>query len=132
MRHILLVDDQLWVRVTIETVLQAEGFKVTIAEDAVQAIGALQDVQEDEEEFDLIISDIIMPNVDGIELITGIRAQNIQTPVLFISGGGYNMDAEGILESARVLSNGVLHKPFTNEELMKAIETIFSAHNIDT
>lgn len=99
--------------------LNDEGHTITTAQDGLIALTYINDNPSGH--FDVIVSDIIMPNVDGIEFITGLRAINDHPPILFISGGGYNMAASDILDNAKSLANGILQKPFTPDDLLKAI-----------
>jgi len=122
MKHILLVEDKESIREMLRDALNDQGHKVTLAEDGHEALKHIN--ENPDRNFDIIISDIIMPKVDGIEFVTGLRAVNNQTPVLFISGGGYNMNAAQVLENSNTLANATLQKPFTNDDLMKAINKL--------
>ncbi len=122
MPRILVVEDKLSVRITVEAVLGDAGYDVECVVDGHDAIRALQ--AQDADYFDLIVSDIMMPNVNGVELVTGIRAMNNQMPILLMSGGGYNMVADSILDGLKGLADGVLKKPFTNEELLVEVSKV--------
>lgn len=122
--RILLVEDQAWVRATVIGLLEAENHELECAGDALQALGILN--ERGMEFYDLIISDIMMPHITGIEFVKGLRANNVKTPIILISGGGYNMDAETMLETAQTIGNVVLKKPFTGEELLNAIHSVTS------
>lgn len=124
MTRILLVEDKMAVRLTISAVLEEENFEIECASDGLEAIKMVNDRGTDK--FSLIISDIMMPNLNGIEFVTGLRAVNDQTPVLFISGGGYNMVAEDMLEAAGKISDGVLKKPFNNQDLMEKVKKLIA------
>jgi DNA-binding response OmpR family regulator len=95
---------------------------VECATDGLEALNMIN--KDDAHDYSLIISDIMMPNLNGIEFVTGLRAVNDETPVLFISGGGYNMGAEDILEAAGKISNDILKKPFRNEDLVKKVKSL--------
>jgi DNA-binding response OmpR family regulator len=120
MTRILLVEDKMAIRLTISAVLEEEGFDIECASDGLEAIKMVNDGGGSG--FSLIISDIMMPNLNGIEFVTGLRAVNDQTPVLFISGGGYNMGAEDMLNAAGKISDGVLKKPFSNQDLVGKVK----------
>jgi DNA-binding response OmpR family regulator len=81
--HILVVDDDSVVRMSMRTMLTAEGYKVTTADDGERAVLKLS-----EEKFDLVICDIYMPHIDGRKLRSIAREMPLSTklPILFISG----------------------------------------------
>lgn len=124
MAKIFVVDDKISVRITIEAVLREIGHQVDSAEDGLDALKQMQ--MPDCPPYDLIISDIIMPNLNGIEFVTALRSVNVQTPILFMSGGGHDMNAGEILSAAAEISNGILRKPFTNDDLILAVMQLLS------
>jgi len=80
MFHILIVEDDKELRELFSTVLVKNGYKTTSTKDGVEALNAL-----DKEYIDLILSDIMMPNMDGFELIQSIRDAQFNLPVLMIT-----------------------------------------------
>lgn len=116
MAHILLVEDKASVRFTIQAVLEDNGFTVEALEDGAQASSYMENPSIIP---DLIISDIIMPKVTGVEFISGLRVMNCNVPVLLISGGGYDMSAADLLETAEDLADAILKKPFVNDDLIQ-------------
>jgi two-component system OmpR family response regulator len=80
MFHILIVEDNKELCELFSTVLIKNGYKTTSAKDGVEALNAL-----DKEYIDLILSDIMMPNMDGFELIQSIRDAQFNLPVLMIT-----------------------------------------------
>lgn len=80
MFHILIVEDNKELCELFSTVLIKHGYKTTSAKDGVEALNAL-----DKEYIDLILSDIMMPNMDGFELIQSIRDAQFNLPVLMIT-----------------------------------------------
>ena len=122
MKNILLVEDKHSMLEMLTDALNDEGHTVTPAGDGLIALEHINDNPAGY--FDVIVSDIVMPNVDGIEFVTGLRATNNKTPVLFISGGGYNMTARNILNNAQSLANSILQKPFSPSDLLKAIDKV--------
>lgn len=121
MKQILIVEDKASVRVTLEAVLSEAGYQTHSLADGAAASAYMQNPDAPP---DLIICDIIMPKVNGIEFVTGLRAVNNTVPVLFISGGGYDMVADEMLQAAAPLANGILKKPFANNELVNAVREI--------
>ncbi|NSA02386.1 DNA-binding response OmpR family regulator [Clostridium beijerinckii] len=80
MFHILIVEDDKELRELFSTVLLKNGYKTTNAKDGIEALNVL-----DKEYIDLIISDIMMPNMDGFELIKSIRDAQFNLPILMIT-----------------------------------------------
>ena len=117
MANILLIDDDELILKSLSRFLEIHGHHVTTAQDGT-GIGRLLD----RESFDLIITDILMPDTDGIHIILNIRHdKNMSVPILAISGGG-RKDADLYLESAESLgASAILKKPFTNEELLNMV-----------
>lgn len=117
--QLLLVDDDNDLRNLLERVLLRNAYRVHAAADGRQAIKLLG-----RERFDLVITDIIMPDVEGIELILKIRKDHPNLPVIAMSAGG-RLHAEGYLKMARSLgANQILEKPFSIESLLDGIRKL--------
>ena len=119
--RVLVVDDDPAVRKTVRRHLTAAGCEVLEAADGRIALKVLE-----EQQVDLLITDMYMPGVDGVELAIRTRQAERPVPMIGISGGGY-MDQSDVLELAR--SMGVartLPKPFDGEELLAAVNDVLS------
>ena len=79
MRHVLIADDEERIREVVQYALEKEGFKVTAVADGNEALDASK-----REQIDLIVLDVTMPGLDGLEVCRRIRAER-QTPILFLS-----------------------------------------------
>tara|TARA_R110000787_G_scaffold226512_3_gene334309 strand:- start:70619 stop:70990 length:372 start_codon:yes stop_codon:yes gene_type:complete len=122
MAHILLVDDDDLARFAMREVLTRAGHDVTEAEN-----GALGLSAQASTDFDVIITDIIMPEVEGIEFIIKIREQSPNIPVIAVSGGG-RMSETDYLETARDLgANAILAKPFSEDQLNEKVAECLAA-----
>src|SRR6476660_8383783 len=84
---ILLVEDEENLHEALKLNLELEGYEVTSAFDGSDALKAIQG-----EYFDLIILDIMLPEIDGIAVIESIRVQNIEVPVLILSAKNSSSD----------------------------------------
>ena len=111
MASILVVDDEKSFRDLIEDILEADGHRAVAVG---SAIGALRLCRR--RQFDLITTDLMMPEMDGLELIRALRVTGCRTPVLIISGTGQ------FLPIAKLLGAEVLSKPFEFVELLAAID----------
>lgn len=116
MASILLIEDMTSVRNSLATVLQTAGHSVVEAADGDAGLKQAQ-----AQRFDLIITDIIMPNLDGSEVIMALKQRSPEVPVLGISGGGNTVNAETALMLARQTANAVLAKPFSRQELLDTV-----------
>ncbi len=89
MATILVVDDNQPIRTMLAVVLEGEGHTVVTAENGAQAFHILR---SHEDEFDLVVSDVMMPEIDGPTLATKLSKEQPTLPVLLISGGSENVD----------------------------------------
>ena len=115
MKHIFVVDDEKRIRELIEMYLKKEGYRVTSFENAENVLGMLA-----EKDPDLIILDIMMPGMDGLELCTHIRKTS-DVPIIFVSARSEELDRILGLELG---ADDYLPKPFSPRELMVRIKTI--------
>ena len=117
MKHILLVDDDDLSRGAVHKMLERSGYDVQSTGIGQEALAWYR-----REPADLVITDLIMPDTDGLEMIQELRRINPAVRVLAISGGG-RVDAEEYLSVARKFGAvEVLPKPFTAPELKQAVE----------
>ncbi len=108
--QILIVDDEQSIRDTLQDILEDEGYVITTAANAELARAALK-----ASEFDLILLDIWMPDVDGITLLREIRQQGNSCPVVMISGHG---TVETAVEAIQYGAYDYLEKPLTTAKLL--------------
>ena len=121
MAHILLVDDAEDVRESLTAVLRGDGHTVTEASNGREAITALSSLR-----FDLVITDIMMPEQDGTEVIMHLEGVAPRPPVLAISGGAPNVPAYMALHLARLKANATLMKPFRNDQLRTKVSYLLA------
>ena len=129
MAAILVVDDELEVGEAIQRVLERAGFTVVVANSADAALQALEGHQPD-----IVVTDVIMPKVHGLDLIRIVRGQYPRVRVVAISGGGsfgplaYKPDAistHAYLAGAREAgADEVLTKPFDMGDLLATIRRL--------
>ncbi|GAB3000965.1 response regulator [Psychrosphaera aestuarii] len=118
MKKILAVDDSASMRQMVGFTLKNAGYNVTEAKDGVEALAVAKDA-----EFDVIISDVNMPNMDGIELVKNLRQlpQFKFTPILMLTTeSGANKKGEGKAAGA----TGWIVKPFNPEQLLTVIKKV--------
>jgi CheY-like chemotaxis protein len=113
---ILVIDDDHLVRYALAKVLQRNGYDVVTASDGKRAMTVFRD-----EAPDLVITDIIMPEQEGIETIGLLRRERPDIKIIAISGGGRIRNVD-FLEMARSLgADAVIAKPFEAEELLSKL-----------
>mgnify|MGYP001249916860 CR=1 FL=1 len=116
MATILVVDDDDAFRSMLRRTLQRAGHNVLEAAEGATALRALSDAT-----VELVITDIIMPGMEGIETIQAMRRTYPRLKIIAMSGGG-RMKPSGYLEMAQAFgASRVLSKPFDNEQLFAAI-----------
>lgn len=117
--RILVVDDDEAMRLVLRQSLTREGHVVTLARNGVDAQRVL-----DGAEVDLVITDLVMPEVEGLQLIRSLRREPVPPKVIAISGGGRG-SANSYLELAEVLgAAATLAKPFASQALNDTIDRV--------
>lgn len=111
---VLVADDVADIQHIIRCWLSEVGHQVTCASSGTEAIRLLH-----RQSFDLIITDVIMPEGDGLDLIREARSHAREVRILAISGGGRFLKRETCLEMSEALgAHGLLLKPFNREQFM--------------
>jgi CheY-like chemotaxis protein len=114
---VLLAEDDKDIRAVIGRVLAKLGHEVQVADDGREALQLL-----DAMPFDLVIADVYMATVDGLELLERVQQRGLGVPVVMMSGGGYKPRQDVLRIAASCGAAAVLEKPFTLNELRAAIE----------
>jgi CheY-like chemotaxis protein len=116
MARILIIDDEDELRSMLRQMLEQAGHEVT---EAVNGAEGIQIYERDAP--DLIITDIIMPEKEGVETIIALRRANPDLPIVAISGGG-RLEATDFLSMAKKLgARHTLAKPFRRDQLLDAV-----------
>ena len=117
-KKILVVDDSSSIRQSVSFILEESGYEVELAEDGVQGLTRLE-----ENSYDLVISDVNMPNRNGIEMVSMMKAIDRYkfTPVLILT----TESQKSIMEEGRKAgATGWIVKPFTNEKLLATVAKV--------
>lgn len=121
MRRILVVDDDPQVRRGLSRALHQSGYEVVEAANGREAMAILR-----QDPPDLVITDINMPEMDGIEIINELRAAGTPVPVIAISGGG-RLPKELLLGDASILGAvATLEKPFELAALLGTVDRLLT------
>jgi DNA-binding NtrC family response regulator len=122
-RSILVVDDDIPLRKVIETSLRGAGHNVIGTAGRDEVLALLQSKQ-----FDLVITDVLMPDIEGTEVIKAVKTHQPEAAVLAMSGGGTQITSELCLLIAREMGAGVpLEKPFPMETFLAAVDRALAA-----
>lgn len=114
MSHLLIVDDDANTLASLARAFRMEGYEVTVADHAGRAMQLLT-----EQSFDLIFSDVVMPDKNGIALLEDIRSAGITTPVVMISG---QATLEMAVRATKLGALDFLEKPLSTEKLHLTVE----------
>lgn len=119
-RRVLLVEDEAPLRRALARVLTKHGYEVIEAEDgahATQLSGA--------HSFDAVLTDLVMPRVDGLGLLRYLRARRIEVAIVMMTG---TPDEATAAEAYRLGALGYLTKPLETSRLLETMERALSAH----
>ncbi len=120
MKRILIVDDDDLVRETIDDILSSVGYDIHTEGSAQSALRWLE-----KNKCDAVITDVIMPDMDGIEFTTKLRALGAPMKIITISGGSEILQKDFVLTSAKYLgADETLSKPINNDALVKAVHRV--------
>ncbi len=117
MKKILVVDDQPSVRELLAEFLEGEKYSVKVALDGYDALRKIE-----KSSFDVVITDIRMPGMNGIEFVSELRERNIKTKIITMSGESSCSPELRIEEINNLDSDIFLEKPFDLQNLLKTIE----------
>src|ERR1035437_2444935 len=124
MSRILVIDDERSIRNTLKEILEFEKYQVELAEDGIKALELLKS-----NDFDVILCDIKMPGMDGIEVLQKIEELNHDTPVVMISGHG-NIDTA--VESIKKGAFDFIEKPLDLNRLLITLRNAMDKSNLIT
>ncbi len=113
---LLVVDDDANIRQIMRFLLEAAGYRVLCAVDGKEAMKLIE-----AQPFDLILTDMLMPGSDGLELLSAMKKSRSTVRVLVMSGGGMIGVADYLKVAKKLGAHGVLEKPFTGETLLATV-----------
>ena len=129
MASILIIDDEEDVRLVLKEVLERAGYEVSVAENGLEGLQLLE-----RDEFDLMITDVIMPGIDGVTTMQRARGMYPNMPVIVITGGGNVAPMEyepGAIKTSAFLAsatkagaNRTLTKPFGRKDILEAVQEL--------
>ena len=122
-KTIFVIDDDVAQLRAIGRILKHHGHDVVVARDGAAALRSLAVMP-----VDLLLTDIFMPEKDGLEVITAVKRKHPNVPIIAMSGGGTAASAAEILtQASKIGARMILPKPFTEEELMAAVTEMLAS-----
>jgi len=118
--RVLLVEDEDTVRAVAERALVRQGYDVTTAADGEEGLETLVRTYDQGGKFDLIVSDVVMPTMDGPTMAREIRALHPELPLLFMSGYA----EETLRREIDIPNMHFLPKPFSVQQIVGAVESV--------
>jgi PAS domain S-box-containing protein len=116
--HIMFVDDEEDIATMGQTMLEKQGFKVTAFSDSPRA---LEEIRKQKDDYDLVITDLTMPQLTGLQLADGVAEIRKDLPVILVTG---RRDDGDMQLARRPQIKGVVHKPFSLETLFQTITSV--------
>ena len=131
MKNVLVIDDEPAIRRALRRVLESAGYSVRVAENGAEGIDELKNLP-----IDIVIADIIMPHMHGVDAIKAIAREFPQVRIVAISGGGnfrpaeykpHTIVTEAYLAAAMAAgAHAVLTKPFSTQDVILAMSAAFA------
>ena len=124
MSHLLIVDDDPNTLASLARAFRLAGHAATVADRASRALELVR-----AQSFDLIFSDVVMPDKDGITLLEEMRAAGVTTPVVMISG---QATLDMAVRATRLGAHDFLEKPLSTEKLLLTLETVLKLKRLES
>ena len=119
MSHILIIDDESQIRLMLRKLLESEGYTVTVASNGIEGIKCYN-----ENPVDLIITDIFMPDKEGIETIIELKEKHPDIKIIAMSGGGRNATTAYLHMAKSLGANLTFEKPIRKEALLEGVRKL--------
>jgi DNA-binding NtrC family response regulator len=118
---ILVIDDEDIVRLSCSRTLVPEGYELKMAKNGSEGLKLLE-----EESFDLVLTDLKMPNMDGIEVLANIKEKWPATDVVIVTG---YQTVETAVKAIKLGAYDYIEKPFTPDTLIATVSNVFKTRN---
>jgi DNA-binding NtrC family response regulator len=118
---ILVIDDEDIVRISVSRALAPEGYEIKTVKDGSEGMKQLE-----QEEFDLVLTDLKMPNMDGIEVLSNIKNRWPKTDVVIVTG---YQTVETAVKAIKLGAADYIEKPFTPDSLIAMVSGVFRTRN---
>ncbi len=118
-KNILVIDDEPQIRSLLSEMLKKAGYSVILAADGKEGISLYK-----ENSIDLVITDIIMPDKEGLEIIRELKRNYPDIKVIAMSGGGAGKPEDYLSMAEKFGAKRILRKPFTMQDVMGAVSEL--------
>ena len=119
MPRVLVIDDDEQIVILLRSMLKRAGYEVLEARDGGRGMKLCRS-----ERVDLVITDIIMPEMEGLELIMGLKREFPDMKIIAVSGGARNKPADYLNMASKLGAHRILTKPFERRELLTAVKEL--------
>jgi two-component system nitrogen regulation response regulator NtrX len=121
--RLLIIDDDANTLASLSRAFRLAGHEVTVCDSAGRALEILK-----KEDFDLIFSDVVMPNKDGLALLADIKASGVETPVVMMSGQAH---IEMAIKATRLGAIDFLEKPISTDKLLLTVQNAMKVSRLE-
>ena len=121
---ILVVDDELDIREGLELLLTSEGFDVDLAQNGTEGLH-----QMEAHGYDLVLLDLMMPDISGMEVLKQVRERDHETPIFMITAYG---SVEAAVNALKLWANDYFSKPWDNEKLLIEIQRMIATRRLES
>ena len=127
MQTLLIIEDDHHILLMIKRMLEPLGLEIKLASDGQEGLDMFHKF-----EVDLVITDIIMPEKEGLEIIREMRRERPKLKIIAMSGGG-KISADNYLETAKIFgAEIILEKPFTRKQMVSAVQKLLGDTSSNT
>ena len=119
MKRILIIDDETNILLMLKKMLERAGYEIDLASNGEEGLRLFSNAS-----FDLVITDIIMPEKEGLETIREMRKMQPEMKIIAMSGGG-KISADNYLETAKIFgASRIMEKPFTQQAMVSTVKEL--------
>jgi DNA-binding response OmpR family regulator len=118
-KHILVIDDDESMRISMTRILERSGYEVSTALDGREGIRIFENVH-----IDLILTDIYMPDMDGLGVLLKLKTVDSNVKIIAMSGGSKRLGQEFLNFTKDFGAHFAIKKPFSNDEILLAIKSL--------
>src|ERR1700710_2122064 len=120
--RILVIDDEIDIRESLETLLEMEGYEIDLAQNGMEGERRLE-----QRAYDLVLLDLMMPEKSGMEVLRDVRERDRHTPIFMITAFG---TVEAAVQAVKLGANDYLAKPWDNDKLLIEIERVIAGQRL--
>jgi len=127
MAKILVIEDDELARESVVLMLEENGHEVLVADDGDVGMNIFEEAPFDNMPIDIVVTDLIMPNMSGMDVLARVKKQQPDMKVIVISGGGRLTPLSYLDVAKRLGADEVLAKPFRPRDLNASVQTVLDS-----